>query len=474
MRYNTTTGFAEVYTSGGWTVMGAAPPTITTVTPATYNGEGGTTFTINGNGFTSDATVKFIDSSNTEFTAGLVSYINSTQLTATTPQDFTVAQGPLDVKVAQISGTVTKLDCVSTGGSPSWTTTAGQIGGTIYSNNAVSASVVATDPDSGATISYSVYSGALPTGLSLNTSTGAITGTAPSPGSDTTYNFTIRVTDNAGNTADRAFSMVVIVPAPSSVEYLVLAGGASGGKNHAGGGGAGGYYNSTVAVAANTSYTVTVGAGGSGSSGRGTNGSDSQFYSVYAYGGGGGGGRESGGGLNGGSGGGGGGGSADTAYGSSVGGGSRGGQSIDLYGAGGGGAGGAGDDGRTNSGGGVAAYSSITGTSTPYGGGGGGGGYGAGTSGSGGSGLGGAGGSGASGTPGSSAPSANTGSGGGGGGPAYGNGGSGSSGVVIIAYPTSYKPLASIGGGLTYTVDTSTRSSYRVYRFTGGTGTISW
>jgi hypothetical protein len=27
---------------------------------------------------------------------------------------------------------------------------------------------------------------------------------------------------------------------------------------------------------------------------------------------------------------------------------------------------------------------------------------------------------------------------------------------------------------LTYTIDTSTRSGYRVYSFTAGTGTISW
>jgi hypothetical protein len=27
---------------------------------------------------------------------------------------------------------------------------------------------------------------------------------------------------------------------------------------------------------------------------------------------------------------------------------------------------------------------------------------------------------------------------------------------------------------LTYTVDTTTRAGYRVYRFTAGTGTISW
>jgi hypothetical protein len=45
---------------------------------------------------------------------------------------------------------------------------------------------------------------------------------------------------------------------------------------------------------------------------------------------------------------------------------------------------------------------------------------------------------------------------------------------VIIAYPSTYAALSSIGGGLTYTVDTTTRAGYRVYRFTAGTGTIQW
>jgi len=66
--------------------------------------------------------------------------------------------------------------------------------------------------------------------------------------------------------------------------------------------------------------------------------------------------------------------------------------------------------------------------------------------------------------------------GGGGGGGAYtgsnGAGASGGSGVVIIAYPNTYLPLSSISGGLSY--DQPTRSGYRVYRFTGGTGPISW
>jgi hypothetical protein len=45
---------------------------------------------------------------------------------------------------------------------------------------------------------------------------------------------------------------------------------------------------------------------------------------------------------------------------------------------------------------------------------------------------------------------------------------------VIIAYPSTFSALSSIGGGLTYTVDTTTRAGYRVYRFTAGTGVIQW
>jgi hypothetical protein len=42
---------------------------------------------------------------------------------------------------------------------------------------------------------------------------------------------------------------------------------------------------------------------------------------------------------------------------------------------------------------------------------------------------------------------------------------------VILAYPDSFPALSSIGGGLTY--DQPSRSGYRVYRFTAGTGTVT-
>lgn len=55
--------------------------------------------------------------------------------------------------------------------------------------------------------SYAVQSGSLPPGLSLNASTGAVTGTPTTPG---TFTFVIRATDNVGATADTTSTQVVI------------------------------------------------------------------------------------------------------------------------------------------------------------------------------------------------------------------------------------------------------------------------
>jgi hypothetical protein len=68
------------------------------------------------------------------------------------------------------------------------------------------------------------------------------------------------------------------------------------------------------------------------------------------------------------------------------------------------------------------------------------------------------------------------GGGGGGGGhngdPTYFDGGNGGSGVVIIRFPDTYPNLTSIGGGLTYSLTTT--GGYKIYKFTNGTGLITF
>jgi hypothetical protein len=74
------------------------------------------------------------------------------------------------------------------------------------------------------------------------------------------------------------------------------------------------------------------------------------------------------------------------------------------------------------------------------------------------------------------AATANTGSGGGGGVAYFANasvGGNGGSGIVILAYPSEYPDLT-VGTGLTYTRSTSSRSGFKVYSFTAGTGTVKF
>ena len=130
-----------------------------------------------------------------------------------------------------------------------------------------------------------------------------------------------------------------------------------------------------------------------------------------------------------------------------------------TYSSEGGGGGAGGSASGWNSGNGVA--SSITGVSTYYAGGGAGGQYSSGGT------------AGAGGTARGSSGAANTGAGAGAGGNFGGGDKLGGSGVVIYAYPSTAPALTTIPGTLTYTVDTSTRAGYRVYKFTAGSGTVT-
>jgi hypothetical protein len=243
-----------------------------------------------------------------------------------------------------------------------------------------------------------------------------------------------------------------------NVEYLVIAGGGGGGAGRGGGGGAGGYLTDTgISVSVGTSYTVTVGAGGTAGipSAQGTSGGNSVFSSITSIGGGAGGTGFVSSNNNGLSGGSGGGGAALSAPTGGTGGSATPGQGFagassqtggeGYSGGGGGGASAAGTTGSVGNApagnGGSGTASSITGTSVTYAGGGGGGNYSAapsparvgGTGGSGGGGNGGAWGDGPGVQVSATAGTTNRGSGGGGGGNSQG-GAAGGSGIVIIRY----------------------------------------
>jgi hypothetical protein len=281
--------------------------------------------------------------------------------------------------------------------------------------------------------------------------------------------------------------------APAVFELLVVGGGGGGGYNCAGGGGGGQVVYNAAFSKPSGSFTVTVGSGGAAgtpaNSGNGQQGASSVFATVTAVGGNGSTGSFSNGGAsgNGFAGGvqyrvsnsyldGGGGGGASQA-------GNRGYQSGDLY-----------QNSPGPVGGNGLAYS-ITGFNTYYGGGGNGGVQGAGSNSGWGAyqgytplkkSLGGGGwGGGQPYGPTAAAPTAgeaNTGGGGGGGtwdnsSPQVANawyGAAGGSGIVVVAYPNTYPDITSIGGTLVYTKDTVNRSGYKVYKFTAGTGSVTF
>lgn len=205
--YNTTENYIEQYVNGVWTSI-STPPQITSISPTTFNGDAGTTITINGVNFDSGSTVTFIGNDTTEYAAASVSYINASQLTATTPVAFTVANEPYDVKVTTTSGLSTTLeDALDAGGLPSWTTSAGSLG-TFDAEDSVNLSVVATDPEGG-DVDYTLTSNALPSGVTLGGETGHIGGAAPIIDFDTTYNFGITPDDGVNNGPERTFSITV-------------------------------------------------------------------------------------------------------------------------------------------------------------------------------------------------------------------------------------------------------------------------
>jgi hypothetical protein len=407
--------------------------------------------------------------------------------------------------------TVTATNAVGTGSASSasnsatpYTIPGAPTIGTATVASATSATVTFTAPGSNGGSAITSYTAVSSPGNITGTLSQAGSGTITVSGltSGTSYTFTVYATNAAGNGSSSGSSNSITpnLSAPTTVELFMIGAGGCGGRNigsGGGGGGAGGQITTgSVSVSSGvvtsvrisnpyplyyggdysrygTSPTIfgayTVKNGGIVMSMEYSSSNTEQYIGAGGYGG-------------------------DT-RGPGFGGATAGktgftynGGSGYAVGGGGAGAGGSGQNGNTSGAGkgGLAYTSSITGVSVEYGGGGGGGGGGVNSSGAaslGGAGGGGGAGAGATtnavgaGADGSAASIPNRGSGGGGGAyggyqggsesAIYGEGGVGSSGVVIIAYPTTYAAPVYISSNLTYTVNTTTRSGYRVYTFTG-------
>jgi hypothetical protein len=444
-------------------------PKITTVTSGSATAvipAGGETVTVSGSGFQIGCVV-WINNSNVSTT-----FTNSTTLTFTSPAQ---SAGFYQLFVYNTDGSVaTKPGGLIYNAAPQWTTPSGAL-----PSGQPTVSYTTTVAATGGTITYSLVSGSLPTGLGLNTSTGVISGT---PTTLNNYSFTLGATNEYNQTTTRSFSINIV--SVVLVDYLVVAGGGSGGGSYGGGGGGAGglIYATSQTLNGGVTYTVTVGAGGTNPTNNTTKYdgfnselSGSGLSTVTAIGGGGGGtgnGAQAPG-NNGGSGGGGGqlmsfgtnpaGGLGTAGQGNN---GGQGGNDTPYSGGGGGGAGAVGGNGQANArDGGVGLQYNISGTATYYAGGGGSASYNIGGGGAGGLGGGGSGNYTSQGNPGT----ANTGGGGGAGGFTPRLGGAGGSGIVILRTLDSVPQASSTTGSPTIT----TGGGYRIYTFTGS-GSITF
>ena len=423
----------------------------------------------------SDSTISYALASGSTLPSGVTLNSSTGLISGTLPAISSNTTYTFTINASDGVNTIPRSFSIASSNAINWSTAAGSLG-TFYELSTINLPLSAVSPDS-ATVTYALADGSsLPSGVSLNSSTGTISGTLPDITTNTTYTFTINALQGP-TTTPRQFSITSTAFADVSiVEVLVVAGGGGGGHGdtdgtQSSGGGAGGLVYDTaknVSSWIGVSKTLTVGTGGpAGNATAASDGTNSILGDITALKGGAGGGGGAtvgqGGsgtyGSGGGQGGSGGSASANNAQGTS-GQGNQGGFGTGGPGDAAGGGGGAGGPGGNASGstagtGGIGRTISITGAAIGYAGGGGnngdlgfGGGF--------------------NGSPTNRQGKANTGGGG------KGGGGTGGSGVVVIAYPVTSVPITTISAGLTYTLDTTTRAGYRVYRFTAGTGTITF
>ena len=199
-RFNTTTALAEYYTGTDFKSIDS-PPTITNISPTALDTAGGQTITVTGTNFATSGTVSVSVGGTV---ASSVSIVSATSLTFTSPAK---SAGDYELKItnqSNLSGVIT----ISYSADPSWNTAVDTVIAEDTQGSSVNITNV-TASEGSDTIDYSEVTSVLSgIGMTLNTTTGAITGTLPTGiTADTIYTFTLRATDDENQTADRQFKI---------------------------------------------------------------------------------------------------------------------------------------------------------------------------------------------------------------------------------------------------------------------------
>jgi len=177
-----------------------------TIAPATA-----TDITITGTNFVSIPQVEFIKTDGSVTVANSISFTSSTSLSV----NVTLASGNYYVRIENPDGNAgrSSSNILTASTAPTWTTGAGSLG-TIAGDFSGTVATVAGTSDSAVTYSEVTSGGDVLTASSganctLDANTGVIATTdfGGTSTAATLYNFTLRLTDAEGQTADRAFSL---------------------------------------------------------------------------------------------------------------------------------------------------------------------------------------------------------------------------------------------------------------------------
>jgi len=281
-RFNTTTGYFEGRNNTGSFSTLEPTPTVTSVdvTEVESDAGGNQTFVISGTNFSSGGVVAFIGTS-AQFNASTTTYNNANQITAVAPKaSFLNAQEPYKIKFTSTSGVAgtSATGLINVDNAPSWSTSAGTLATISDQDTGTHATLSASDPD-GDTVSYSETGGTNITGagLSLNSSTGVISGNPTDVANSTTVSFTGRATAGS-KTTDRAFN-IIIDPYRDVYFGILGAGGGGAGRQSSsyqgssdwhGAGGAGSFVEAVYTIKLGTTiYTYVGHYGQSGQGGAG-------------------------------------------------------------------------------------------------------------------------------------------------------------------------------------------------------------
>ena len=205
---NATTNLLEYYNGTAWTPIDT-PPTVTSVNNTNITETqiaAGFDLVITGSAFKSGATVTFVGNDGTEHISPTTTVNTTTQITARVHGSVSNANEPYDVKVSNSSGLSGILeDAFNINAKPVWTTASGTLATILDGATGTHATVAATDPE-GDTVTYS---GTVGGGMSLNSTTGAITGNPTDVNSNTTVSFTLNATSSGSNVTARNFNIIV-------------------------------------------------------------------------------------------------------------------------------------------------------------------------------------------------------------------------------------------------------------------------